>query len=116
LKENFKIINEAEKSDWIHNDTGLLEQIDSSLMLQRPSFVFHDPVAGYMEGFNSQNLHPLISCKYENEDGDELVFKSSMSFFPAGFSLQQSYTNFQSCCDNDQLDLHGSRNVVERLI
>ena len=51
-------------------------------MLQQPSPVFHDLVVDCIEGFNSQNFHPLISGKFENEVDDQLVSKPTMSLFP----------------------------------
>jgi hypothetical protein len=40
-----------------------LEQIDNSIIQQQTSHVFYDPVACYMDDFNSQTFQPLISCE-----------------------------------------------------
>jgi hypothetical protein len=43
--------------------------------LKQSHLVFHDPVVDYIEGFNSHNLQPVISCKAGSEDDYDLVSK-----------------------------------------
>jgi hypothetical protein len=66
----------------MQNHHSLLEKPDNNINWQQPSQVFNDLVAYYIEGFNSQNFQPLISCKFENEVDDQLVSKPTMSLFP----------------------------------
>ena len=56
LKVNHEIIEEAVKSDCIHSDTILHEQIIVSEEDQQPSHTFKDHVANYMKGYFSPNL------------------------------------------------------------
>jgi len=56
--------------------------------LQQSPLIFHDPVADYMEGFNSHNLQPMISCKAASADDHELVSKSIISLLPKDVLLQ----------------------------
>jgi hypothetical protein len=90
-----------------------LEQIDNKL--QQSSHVFDDPVACYMESFNSQNLQLMISCKYENKIDDQMVLESTMSFVPLTILLQLFYADFQSVHDNSKSYLYERKNVDERV-
>jgi hypothetical protein len=65
LKENLKIITEAEECVLMQNHIDSWETIDKKL--QQSSHVFNDPVACYMEGFISSKLQPLVEDESENE-------------------------------------------------
>jgi hypothetical protein len=65
LKENLKIITEAEECVLMQNHTDSWETIDKKL--QQSSHVFNDLVACYMEGFISSKLQPLVEDESENE-------------------------------------------------
>jgi hypothetical protein len=114
LKENFKIITEAEECVLMQNHIDSLEKIDKKL--QQSSHVFDDPVACYMEGFISSKLQPLVEDESENVDDDELLSKSAMSSLPTGVSLQQFNTYLHPFHDNHQFEIYGRRNVVGGMI
>jgi hypothetical protein len=114
LKENFKIIIEADECVLMQNHIDSLEQIDKKL--QQSSHVFDDPVACYMEGFINSKLQPLVEYKSENVDSDELLSKSAISFFPSRVSLQKFNTYLHLFHDNHQFDIYGSINVVGGMI
>jgi hypothetical protein len=81
LKKNLKSSLNKKGCELMQGHIVSLEQIDNKL--QQPSHVFHDPVACYMEGFNSQNLQPTISCKTGNIDDGQLMSEPVITFFPA---------------------------------
>jgi hypothetical protein len=110
LKENFETINEVEECGLMQRHLGSFEQIDSKM--QQSSRMFDDPVVDYMEGFNSQNLQPMISCKDGSKDDHELVSKPTISLLPTDVLLQQSYAVLHPSYDNHQLDLHEGKNAV----
>ena len=65
LKENFKIITEADECVLMQNQTDSWETIDNKL--QQSSHVFDDPVTCYVEGLVSSKLQPLVEDETENE-------------------------------------------------
>jgi hypothetical protein len=114
LRENFETINEVEEYGLMQSHLDSMGKIDNEL--QQSPLVFHDPVVDYMEGFNSHNLQPMISCKDGSEDDHELVSKSAISLLPKDVLLQQSNAYFQSFYDSQQLKLHERKDAVEGLI
>jgi hypothetical protein len=86
LKENFKVIIEEEECDLMKSHIDSLEQIDNKF--HKYSHVFDDPVACYMESFNSQNFQLMINCKFENKIDDQMVSKITMYFVPTRVLLQ----------------------------
>jgi hypothetical protein len=111
LRENFK---EAKEYGMMQSHLDSMGKINNEL--QQSPLVFHDPVADYMEGFNSHNLQPVISCKDGSEDDHDLVSKSAISLLPKDVLLQQSNAYFQSFYDSQQLKLHERKDAVEGLI
>jgi len=83
--------------------------------LQQSSHVSDDPVACYMESFNSQNLQLMISCKYENKIDDQMVSESAMYFVPLMVLLQHFYVDFQSFHDSSKSYLYERKNADERV-
>jgi hypothetical protein len=77
--------------------------------------VSDDPVACYMESFNSQNLQLMISCKYENKIDDQMVSESAMSFVPLMVLLQHFYVDFKSFHDSSKSYLYERKNADERV-
>jgi hypothetical protein len=65
LKENSKIIIEANECVLMPNHIDSLAQIDK--ILQQSSYVFDDPVTCYVENLVSSKLQPLVEDKSENE-------------------------------------------------
>jgi len=92
-----------------------LEKVDNS---RNEKFIcdLHNPVADYMEGFSNQNLQPLNNPESENENDNQIVFKSSMSFLSTGFSLQQSHQMFQPFHNGQNLDFHEDKRIVKVLL
>jgi hypothetical protein len=70
--------------------------------LQQSPFVFHDPIADYIEGLNSQNLHLLANYQSGNEDDKDLVLQPTSFSCSARVSFQNSYEYFQYFHDNHQ--------------
>jgi hypothetical protein len=113
LKVNHEITEEAGKSDCIHSDTFLHEQIVISEEEQQPSHTFNDPVFYYMEGYFNSYLHPMINYYLGNKDDGQSKSMLDMDCLPPGVSLQptlsfdsedcyfqQSQQTFQPRCGN----------------
>jgi hypothetical protein len=98
LKENFKITTKGKGCEIMQDHITSLEQTENKL--QQPSHVFHDPITCYMECFNSQNFHPMISCMDINEDDGKLVPIQIVSSFSVDVLLQQSNAYFHISYDN----------------
>ena len=64
MKENSKIITEANECVLIPNHIDSLEEIGKKL--QQYSHVFDDPVTCYVEGLVSTNLQALVEDESEN--------------------------------------------------
>jgi len=91
LKENFKIINEAEKIELEQSHTNQDFEIINH---QQYFHVFNDPTTYYMEDFINSKLQPLNKCEFEDKEDNDLVSRSTMSFFSASVPFQQSYADF----------------------
>jgi hypothetical protein len=100
LKENSKIIIEANECVLRPNLTDSLEQIDK--ILQQSSHVVDDPITCYVEGLVSSKLQPLVedesenecvqpskeieNCAYDNSEENEEGFESGERTLPLCFS------------------------------
>jgi hypothetical protein len=90
LKINHEITEEAEKSDCIHSDLVLHEQIVISEEDQQTSHAFYDCVADYMEGYFNSDLQPVLTYQLGNKDDGQSTLMLDMDFFPPRFSFQRT--------------------------
>jgi hypothetical protein len=100
LKENSKIIIEADECVLRPNLTNSPEQIDK--ILQQSSHMVDDPITCYVEGLVSSKLQPLVeeesenecvqpskeieNCAYDNSEENEEGFESGERTLPLCFS------------------------------
>jgi hypothetical protein len=126
LKVNHEITEEAGKSDCIHSDTVLHEQIVINEEDQQPSHTFNDRVVDYMEGYFSSDLQPVINYQLGNKDDGqstsvldmdclppEVSFQPTLSSDSEDCYFQQSQQIFQPLWGNQQVELHENKDAVE---
>jgi len=111
LKENAKIIIEANECVLIPNHTDSLKQIDKKLRLY--SHAFDDSLTCYEEGLSSSKFQPFVKdesenecvqqskeiekCAYDSNEENEEIFESGVRTLPLCFSsfklLKQNVNN-----------------------
>ena len=87
LKVNHEITEEVAKSDCIHSDTILREQIFISEGDQQPSHTFKDLVVDYMESYFSSDLQPMINYQLGNKYDGKSTSVLDMDCLPLGVSF-----------------------------
>jgi hypothetical protein len=68
LKENHDITEEIGKSDCIHNDTVLHEEIIISKEDQKHSHALDDHVVDYLKGYSNSEFQPMLNHQIKKEE------------------------------------------------
>ena len=98
LKVNHEITEEARKSDCIHSDIVLHEQIFISEEDQQPSHAFNDHVVDYMEGYFSLDLQHMLNYQLGNKDDGKSTVMLDMDCFPPRVSFQPTLSPDSKDC------------------
>ena len=93
LKVNHEITEEAKKSDCIHSDTVLHEQIIISEEYKQPSHEFNDHVSDYMECYFSLDLQYVINYHLGNKNDGKSTSMLDMDCLPLGVSFQPTMSS-----------------------